>query len=69
MKNLGFGMMRLPVLSGATDFDYEQLNNMVDEFLAQGSPISIQVLYITKERARKPYVNHWWSAIRAAHIQ
>lgn len=36
MKNLGFGMMRLPVLSGATDFDYEQLNNMVDEFLAQG---------------------------------
>lgn len=36
MKNLGFGMMRLPVLSGQTDFDYEQLNQMVDEFLAQG---------------------------------
>ena len=26
MKNLGFGMMRLPVLSGPTDFDYDQLN-------------------------------------------
>ena len=25
MKNLGFGMMRLPVLSGPTDFDYPQL--------------------------------------------
>ena len=36
MKNLGFGMMRLPVLSGATDFDYPQLEKMVDEFLAQG---------------------------------
>jgi len=28
MKNLGFGMMRLPVLSGPTDFDYEQLNRI-----------------------------------------
>ena len=36
MKNLGFGMMRLPVLSGPTDFDYEQLNRMVDAFLAAG---------------------------------
>ena len=36
MKNLGFGMMRLPVFSGPTDFDYEQLNAMVDEFLAAG---------------------------------
>ena len=36
MKNLGFGMMRLPVLTGPTDFDYEQLNRMVDEFLAAG---------------------------------
>ncbi len=36
MKNLGFGMMRLPVLSGPTDFDYEQLNRMVDTFLAAG---------------------------------
>ena len=37
MKNLGFGMMRLPVLNGAaTDFDYEQLNQMVDAFLAAG---------------------------------
>ena len=33
MKNLGFGMMRLPVLSGPTDFDYDQLNQMVDAFL------------------------------------
>lgn len=36
MKNLGFGMMRLPVISGPTDFDYEQLNNMVDAFLQAG---------------------------------
>ena len=36
MKNLGFGMMRLPVLSGPTDFDYEQLNRMVDAFLGAG---------------------------------
>ena len=36
MKNLGFGMMRLPVISGPTDFDYEQLNAMVDEFLEAG---------------------------------
>ncbi len=36
MINLGFGMMRLPVRSGPTDFDYEQLNRMVDAFLAAG---------------------------------
>ena len=36
MKNLGFGMMRLPLLSGPTDFDYEQLNKMVDAFLDAG---------------------------------
>ena len=37
MKNLGFGMMRLPVLNGkAADFDYEQLNSMVDAFLEAG---------------------------------
>ena len=37
MKNLGFGMMRLPVLNGnPTDFDYVQLNKMVDAFLAAG---------------------------------
>lgn len=36
MKNLGFGMMRLPVLSGPTDFDYAQLNEMVDAFIAAG---------------------------------
>ena len=36
MKNLGFGMMRLPVLSGPTDFDYEQLCRMVDAFLDAG---------------------------------
>lgn len=37
MKNLGFGMMRLPVQNGdPTDFDYKQLNEMVDEFLAKG---------------------------------
>ena len=36
MKNLGFGMMRLPVISGPTDFDYVQLNDMVDVFLEAG---------------------------------
>ena len=36
MKNLGFGMMRLPVISGPTDFDYIQLNDMVDAFLEAG---------------------------------
>ncbi len=36
MKNLGFGMMRLPVISGPTDFDYETLNKMVDTFLDAG---------------------------------
>ena len=36
MKNLGFGMMRLPVISGPTDFDYPQLNAMVDAFLEAG---------------------------------
>ena len=36
MKNLGFGMMRLPVISGPTDFDYVQLNDMVDAFLEAG---------------------------------
>ena len=36
MSQLGFGMMRLPVLSGPTDFDYEQLNRMVDAFLDAG---------------------------------
>lgn len=34
---LGFGMMRLPVLGGEPEnFDYPQLNQMVDEFLAAG---------------------------------
>ncbi len=37
MNNLGFGMMRLPVLDGdMTNFDYEQLNKMVDTFLEAG---------------------------------
>ena len=36
MKNLGFGMMRLPVKSVPTDFDYDQLNAMVDAFLEAG---------------------------------
>ena len=37
MKNLGFGMMRLPVLNGeATNFDYDQLYKMVDTFLEAG---------------------------------
>ena len=36
-STLGFGMMRLPVKNGdPTDFDYEQLNEMVDAYLAAG---------------------------------
>jgi predicted aldo/keto reductase-like oxidoreductase len=34
---LGFGIMRLPVKGGdPTDFDYERINQMVDEFMAAG---------------------------------
>lgn len=33
---LGFGMMRLPVKSGPTDFDYDELFRMVDAFLGAG---------------------------------
>lgn len=37
MKKLGFGMMRLPVLGGGQkNIDYEQVNKMVDTFLARG---------------------------------
>ena len=37
LQNLGFGMMRLPVQNGdPTDFDYAQLNEMADTFLAAG---------------------------------
>lgn len=36
-SELGFGMMRLPVLNNdSTDFDYETLNEMVDTYLAAG---------------------------------
>ena len=36
-SRLGFGMMRLPVKNGdPTDFDYEQLNAMVDTFMEAG---------------------------------
>ena len=35
-SKLGFGMMRLPVISNPTDFDYKQLFAMVDEFLSAG---------------------------------
>lgn len=37
MNNLGFGTMRLPLLSAdPTDFDYDQLDRMVDAFLDAG---------------------------------
>lgn len=36
MNNLGFGMMRLPVMNGPEDFNYPELNQMVDEFLEGG---------------------------------
>ena len=36
-STLGFGMMRLPVKNGdPTDFDYEELNRMVDTYLEAG---------------------------------
>ena len=37
MNNLGFGTMRMPLLSDdPTDFDYEQINQMFDAFLDAG---------------------------------
>ncbi len=36
MKNLGFGMMRLPVNSGPEDINFDELNQMVDEFIDNG---------------------------------
>jgi len=37
MNNLGFGMMRLPVINqDPTAFDYKQLEQMVDAFLHAG---------------------------------
>ena len=36
-NRLGFGMMRLPVKNGdPADLDYEQINQMVDEFIGAG---------------------------------
>ena len=36
-SRLGFGMMRLPVKNGnPTDFDYDELNRMVDTFIEAG---------------------------------
>ena len=36
-SRLGFGMMRLPVKNGnPTDFDYDELNKMVDTFIEAG---------------------------------
>ena len=41
-SKLGFGMMRLPVKNGnPTDFDYDELNRMVDTFIeAETRPTS-----------------------------
>lgn len=37
MNKLGFGMMRLPVKNGdPADLDYEQINQMVDDFSGAG---------------------------------
>lgn len=54
MKNLGLGMMRLPVLNGEeTNFDYEQLNKMVDTFLeAGGHPFGRHECNISGRRGR-----------------
>ena len=59
MKNLGFGMMRLPVLNGnPTDFDYDQLNKMVDAFLNRTPPLSKIAIRtkIPSERAIMPSI-------------
>ena len=66
MKNLGFGMMRLPVISGPTDFDYQQLNDMVDAFLEVRT--LIRVLYITTAKVRRRPVRHWSSVIQETAI-
>ena len=75
MKNLGFGMMRLPVISGPTDFDYDQLNDMVDAFLEAGyTYFDTSYVYHNGKsqeavrKVKKRPVRHWLSAIRETAI-
>lgn len=50
---LGFGWMRLPVLSDdPTDIDFEEVNQMVDEFLDADSRTLIRVSSTITERAK-----------------
>ncbi len=59
MNNLGFGMMRLPVLSGLEDFDYPQLNQMVDEFLDGGFTYFDTNFVYHNGKAKKPFTMLW----------
>ena len=63
MGKLGFGMMRLPLKSDdVTDFDYEELNAMVDRFLEAGftyfDPSAAYQAGKSEEAARKSIVEH-----------
>ena len=60
-STLGFGMMRLPVKNGdPTDFDYEQLNEMVDTYLAAGyNYFDTPPTSTTTAGARRPCARPW----------
>ena len=64
-STLGFGMMRLPVKNGnPTDFDYDELNRMVDTYLEAGYNYFDTSLFTTTARVRKPSARPWWSGTR-----
>ena len=78
-STLGFGMMRLPVKNGnPTDFDYDELNRMVDTYLEAGynyfdtsfvyhngkTTTSTHPSFTTTARVRKPSARPWWSGTR-----
>ena len=59
-STLGFGMMRLPVKNGdPTDFDYEQLNEMVDPTWRRATTTSTPPTSTTTAGARRPCARPW----------
>ena len=51
MKNLGFGLMRLPLISkNSTDIDMAQFCDMVDIFLEHGFMINLALRKIWQRR-------------------
>ena len=50
IKNLGFGLMRLPMKDDVIDI--EQTKNMVDAFMAKGFNYSIQRMFISVAHPR-----------------